>query len=131
VGPRGREDEEDDDDDDERAEEEEDPPRDADSSGDGSSPPPPDYVGGNYEDRGSSPPSSSPSSSRLPSAFQSILEQTCHCDVLGITRSASLVEIRKAYRRRCVLTHPDKAPGGDRTAFDKVSEAYDVLGSEE
>jgi hypothetical protein len=131
VGPRGREDEEEDDDDDERAEEEEDPLRDADSSGDGSSPPPPNDVGGNDEDRGSSPPSSSPSSSRLPSAIQSILEQTCHCDVLGITRSASLVEIRKAYRRRCVLTHPDKAPGGNRTAFDKVSEAYDVLGSEE
>jgi curved DNA-binding protein CbpA len=30
-----------------------------------------------------------------------------------------------------VLTHPDKAPGGDRTALDKVSKAYDVLGSEE
>ena len=106
------------------------------SIGDGGpSQPPTDDVGGNDEnsrgDSSSSPSPPSPSSSRLPTAIQSILEQTCHYDVLGITRSASLVEIRKAYRRRCVLTHPDKAPGGDRTAFDKVSEAYDVLGSEE
>ncbi len=73
----------------------------------------------------------STSSSRLPTAIESILEQTCHYDVLGITRSASRIEITKAYRRRCVLTHPDKTPGGDRAAFDKVSRAYDVLGCEE
>lgn len=34
--------------------------------------------------------------------------------------------LKKAYRRRCVLTHPDKT-GGDRRAFDKVAEAYHVL----
>ena len=113
----------------------EDPARGADSKVDGSSPSPPSDGGGNEDgdDASSSSPSSpSPSpSSRLPTAIQSILEQTCHYDVLGITRSASSVEIQKAYRRRCVLTHPDKAPGGGRAAFDKVSEAYDVLSSEE
>ena len=66
-------------------------------------------------------------SSTLPPAAQSILEQTCHYDVLGITKSASQIEIQKAYRRRCVVTHPDKIPSGDRAAFDKVSYAYDVL----
>jgi len=65
--------------------------------------------------------------STLPPAARSILEQTCHYDVLGITKCASQIEIQKAYRRRCVVTHPDKIPGGDRAAFDKVSYAYDVL----
>ena len=67
---------------------------------------------------------------QLPPAVQSILEQTCHYDVLGITKAASQVEIQKAYRRRCILTHPDKIRGGERSAFDKVSEAYDVLSCE-
>ena len=69
------------------------------------------------------------SKSTLPPAAQSILTQTCHYDVLGITKSATQSEIQKAYRRRCVLTHPDKTQG-DRSAFDKVSEAYDVLSCE-
>ena len=42
---------------------------------------------------------------------------------------SSSAAIQKAYRRRCVLTHPDKT-GGDRRAFDKVAEAYDVLSDE-
>ena len=66
----------------------------------------------------------------LPPAAQSILYQTCHYDVLGITKQATQIEIQKAYRKRCVLTHPDKIPSGDRSAFDKVSEAYDVLSCE-
>ncbi|KAL7541974.1 hypothetical protein ACHAWF_012903, partial [Thalassiosira exigua] len=65
----------------------------------------------------------------LPPAARSILSHSCHYDVLGITKSATSEEIRKAYRRRCVLTHPDKTDG-DRSAFDKVAEAYDVLGCE-
>ncbi len=95
-----------------------------------------DSVNGN--DANSSSSSSASSSSQqqsqdkhqLPSAVQSILEQTCHYDVLGITKAASQIEIQKAFRRRCLLTHPDKIRGGERTAFDKVSEAYDVLSCE-
>ena len=48
----------------------------------------------------------------------------------GQKSSYTSVEITKAYRRRCVVTHPDKL-NGDRRAFDKVSEAYDVLKDEE
>jgi len=44
-------------------------------------------------------------------------------------RRASAV-VTKAYRRRCVQTHPDKT-GGDRRAFDKVAEAYDVLSDDD
>ena len=69
------------------------------------------------------------SKSALSPEAQSILSQTCHYDVLGITTdksSATFSEIQKAYRRRAMVTHPDKT-NGDRTAFDKVSAAYDVL----
>ncbi|KAL7463499.1 hypothetical protein ACHAXS_003860 [Conticribra weissflogii] len=66
----------------------------------------------------------------LPPAAQSILRQKCYYDILGITKEATQVEIQKAYRKRCVLTHPDKIPSGDRAAFDKVSEAYEVLSCE-
>jgi len=47
-------------------------------------------------------------------------------DVLGVANTASDREIQKAYRKRCVQTHPDKT-GGDRRAFDKVAEAYEIL----
>ena len=36
-------------------------------------------------------------------------------------------EITKAYRKRALQTHPDKT-GGDRSAFDLVAKAYEVLG---
>ena len=48
---------------------------------------------------------------------------------LGVCQTATQTEITKAYRRRCVQTHPDKT-GGDRRAFDKVAEAYDALSDE-
>lgn len=38
--------------------------------------------------------------------------------------------MKKAYRRRAVRTHPDKVPNSDRTAFDKVAKAYEVLSDE-
>eukprot|EP00554_Chaetoceros_debilis_P001314 CAMPEP_0194081894 /NCGR_PEP_ID=MMETSP0149-20130528/7555_1 /TAXON_ID=122233 /ORGANISM="Chaetoceros debilis, Strain MM31A-1" /LENGTH=602 /DNA_ID=CAMNT_0038763911 /DNA_START=199 /DNA_END=2007 /DNA_ORIENTATION=- len=39
------------------------------------------------------------------------------------------IEITKAYRKRAVQTHPDKL-NGDRRAFDKVSEANNILSDE-
>lgn len=47
-------------------------------------------------------------------------------EVLGVSKSASADEIKKAFRRKAVELHPDKE-GGDEAKFKEVNEAYEVL----
>ena len=50
-------------------------------------------------------------------------------EILGITKSASEAEIKKAYRKKAIEFHPDKNPG-DAAAeenFKLCAEAYEVL----
>jgi molecular chaperone DnaJ len=52
--------------------------------------------------------------------------------VLGVEKSASADEIKKAYRNLAFKYHPDRN-GGDKNAeeqFKKINEAYSVLGDE-
>lgn len=54
-------------------------------------------------------------------------------EILGVSKSASSAEIKKAYRKKAIQYHPDKNPG-DKTAeanFKKAAEAYEVLGNQE
>jgi DnaJ-class molecular chaperone len=48
---------------------------------------------------------------------------------LGVPKTATAKQIQKAYRRKAVQYHPDKT-NGDRTMFDHISTAYDVLSDE-
>jgi molecular chaperone DnaJ len=47
-------------------------------------------------------------------------------EILGVSKSASADEIKKAFRRLAVKYHPDK-DGGDEVKFKEINEAYEVL----
>lgn len=47
-------------------------------------------------------------------------------EVLGVRPGASARQVRAAWRRRVLATHPDR--GGNEAAFAEVLEAYRALG---
>ena len=53
-------------------------------------------------------------------------------DVLGVTKSASKDEIKKAYRKLALKYHPDKTKGdkSSEEKFKEASEAYHILSDE-
>ena len=56
-------------------------------------------------------------------------EKRDYYEVLGVDKSASIDDIKKAYRKKAIQYHPDKNPG-DKEAeekFKEAAEAYAVL----
>lgn len=54
-------------------------------------------------------------------------------EVLEVSRTATITEIKKAYKKKAIQYHPDKNPG-DTTAEDKfkeAAEAYEILSDEQ
>ena len=52
--------------------------------------------------------------------------------ILGVDRSATADQIKKAYRELAMKYHPDRNPGDSvaEEKFKKISAAYSVLGDE-
>jgi len=49
-----------------------------------------------------------------------------HYDILGVDKTATQDQIKKAYRKLSMKHHPDKN-GGDDTKFKEINEAYETL----
>lgn len=52
-------------------------------------------------------------------------------EVLGVSRTASAEEIKKAFRKTAAQLHPDNKDTGDESAFKELVAAYEVLSDEE
>ncbi len=57
----------------------------------------------------------------------------CYYEVLGVERTASDAELKKAFRRLAMKNHPDRCPGDPEAQerFKEAKEAYEVLGDPE
>jgi len=53
---------------------------------------------------------------------------TDHYTALGLSSAATLADVKKAFRQKASLWHPDKNPASDAAArFRAVQSAYEVL----
>ena len=54
-------------------------------------------------------------------------------EILGVTKSSSADEIKKAYRKVAMQFHPDRNPGNKEAEekFKEAAEAYEILSDQE
>jgi len=57
------------------------------------------------------------------------VDTTKYYELLGVPKTASADEIKKAFRKKALKEHPDK--GGDPEKFKDISVAYEVLSDPE
>lgn len=53
----------------------------------------------------------------------------CYYEVLGVSRTATVEEVKKAYKKIALANHPDRNPGDEEAIqrFKDAAEAYEVL----
>jgi len=59
------------------------------------------------------------------STFKEAVDNDEYYAILGVSKGATDLEIKRAYRKLAVQKHPDK--GGDAEEFKKLNEAYETL----
>ena len=53
------------------------------------------------------------------------VENSKYYELLGVEKTATFDQIKKAYRKKALKEHPDK--GGDPNKFKEITHAYEVL----
>lgn len=63
------------------------------------------------------------------------METVDYYEVLGVSRDATTIEIKKAYKKLALAHHPDKVVEDEREAaevrFKEISEAYEILSNDQ
>lgn len=57
------------------------------------------------------------------------VDNSKYYELLGVEKTATYDEIRKAFRKKALKEHPDR--GGDKEKFQELNAAYEVLSDKE
>ena len=78
------------------------------------------FKGFNFGDMPGAPPGSG-----NPRGGKKNLDNTRFYELLGVSKTATDTELKKAYHKKALKMHPDK--GGDPEKFKDISKAYETL----